>query len=95
MPDMATTGCFAGPSFNLLVGTGLGFLCLQYELHRDTISPVALTPTIRMGFTFVIINCCSIVMIGIFFKKLSYKYSYVLFALYALFIAASLQSLFG
>lgn len=48
-----------------------------------------------MGFTFVIINCCSIVMIGIFFKKLSYKYSYVLFALYALFIAASLQSLFG
>ena len=36
MPDMATTGCFAGPSFNLLVGTGLGFLNLQYKLGRST-----------------------------------------------------------
>ncbi|KAL7538451.1 hypothetical protein ACHAXR_010322 [Thalassiosira sp. AJA248-18] len=39
MPDMATTGCFAGPSFNLLVGTGFGFLYLQYELHTTSISP--------------------------------------------------------
>ena len=96
MPDMATTGCFAGPSFNLLVGTGLGFLYLQYELQRSSISPVSLTPTIRTGFMFVIVNCLSIIVCsGICFKwRLPYRYSFVLFAFYLLFIAMSLETLF-
>lgn len=40
MPDMVTTANFAGPSFNLLLGVGLGFLSLQNKLETDTIYPV-------------------------------------------------------
>mmetsp|Transcript_17291 Transcript_17291/g.41510 ORF Transcript_17291/g.41510 Transcript_17291/m.41510 type:complete len:216 (+) Transcript_17291:149-796(+) len=95
MPDMATTGCFAGPSFNLLVGTGWGFLHLNYELHRSSISPVSLTPNIRIGFTFIIVNCLSIIICSIvlFKRRLPYRYSFVLIGIYLLFIAMSLGAL--
>jgi sodium/potassium/calcium exchanger 6 len=92
MPDMATTGCFAGPSFNLLVGTGLGFLNLQYKLGRSTISPVSITPSIRVGFSFIIVNCLSIVVAGSLFGwRLPRRYSLFLFALYIFFIALSIE----
>eukprot|EP00956_Cyclotella_meneghiniana_P026961 scaffold59514_cov37-Cyclotella_meneghiniana.AAC.1 len=39
MPDMATTANFAGPSFNMLLGVGFGFLALQNKLETSTISP--------------------------------------------------------
>ena len=92
MPDMATTGCFAGPSFNLLVGTGLGFLNLQHELHRPSISPVSITPSIRVGFAFIIVNCLSIVVAGSLSGwRLPRRYSLFLFALYIFFIALSIE----
>jgi sodium/potassium/calcium exchanger 6 len=92
MPDMATTGCFAGPSFNLLVGTGSGFLNLQYELGRSAISPVSITPSIRVGFVFIIVNCMSIVVAGYLLGwRLPRNYSFFLFALYLLFIGFSIE----
>lgn len=95
MPDMATTGCFAGPSFNLLVGTGCGFLYLQYELHRTSISPLSLTPTIRTGFVFILLNTFLILCCGFFFRwALPSRYSYVMFTIYLLFIATSLKTVF-
>mmetsp|Transcript_19895 Transcript_19895/g.37431 ORF Transcript_19895/g.37431 Transcript_19895/m.37431 type:complete len:111 (+) Transcript_19895:1511-1843(+) len=96
MPDMATTGCFAGPSFNLLVGTGLGFLKLQKDLGRSVIEPVSLTPTIRIGFVFIIANCLLIILCsGIFFRwTLPHRYSFVLFTLYLCFIAMSIKTMF-
>ena len=95
MPDMATTGCFAGPAFNLHIGSGIGFLYLQYELQRNVVGPLSLTPAIRIGFACIILNCLLIVICGIWFKgTLPYRYSFALFTLYALFIALSLKTVF-
>jgi sodium/potassium/calcium exchanger 6 len=83
MSDMATTGCFAGPTFNLSVGTGLGFLNLQYNLDSSSISLVSITPSIRICYTFIIVNCLLIVVAGSLFGwRLPRQYSLFLFALY-------------
>mmetsp|Transcript_17433 Transcript_17433/g.33272 ORF Transcript_17433/g.33272 Transcript_17433/m.33272 type:complete len:98 (-) Transcript_17433:48-341(-) len=95
MPDMATTGCFAGPSFNLLVGTGLGFLSLQRKLEMTYISPVTLTPSIRIGFLFILINCSSAIICGMFCKwEIPHRYSYVFFAMYAVYIFVCVKAVF-
>lgn len=92
MPDMATTGCFAGPAFCLLVGTGLGFLNLQHELQRSTITPLSLTPSIRVGFSFIITNCVCIIIAGSIFNwRLPRRYWLWMFALYIIFIGLSIE----
>ncbi|KAL7483406.1 hypothetical protein ACHAW6_009056 [Cyclotella cf. meneghiniana] len=94
MPDMATTANFAGPAFNLLVGTSIGFLSLQHELQSDSVFPVTLTPSIRIGFSFNIINCFLITLCAAICNlRIPYRYSYVFFALYFSFIAISLMTL--
>ena len=75
--------------------SGLGFLDLQYQLDNKSISPVSLTPYVRTGFTFIIINCCMILVSGILFKwRLPYQYSFVVYTMYILCIATSLEQLF-
>lgn len=92
MPDMATTGCFAGPSFTLLVGIGLGFLNLQHELQRSTITPLSLTPSIRVGFGFIITNCVCIIIAGSIFNwRLPRRYCLWMFTLYMIFIGLSIE----
>jgi sodium/potassium/calcium exchanger 6 len=94
MPDMATTANFAGPSFNLLLGVGFGFLSLQNELQTDTIYPVSITRSIRIGFSFIVINCVLIIVCAVVCQwRLPYRYSYVFFAIYVMFIAMSLSTL--
>eukprot|EP00986_Skeletonema_menzelii_P019070 scaffold27059_cov164-Skeletonema_menzelii.AAC.10 len=93
---MATTAVFAGPAFNLLVGVGFGFLELQRKLDTPVISPVTLNATIRIGFTFIIVNCLAIAICGISCQwRIPKRYSYVLFAWYALFILFILNSFIG
>jgi sodium/potassium/calcium exchanger 6 len=93
-PDMATTANFAGPSFNLLVGMGCGFLSLQHKLHSTSIFPVSLTQSIRIGFSFNILNCLLIIICAICCQwRIPHRYSYVFFVLYAMFIAMSLMTL--
>jgi len=92
--DMATTANFAGPSFNLLVGVGFGFLSLQNKIRSTTVYPVSLTQSLRIGFSFNTINCCLIILCAVICQwRLPYRYSYVFFALYVLFIAMSLMTL--
>lgn len=94
MPDMATTANFAGPSFNLLVGVGCGFLSLQNKLQSDTIFPVSITRSIRIGFSFNVMNCLLVIMCAVVCQwRLPYRYSYVFFVLYLAFIAMSLSTL--
>ncbi|KAL7513127.1 hypothetical protein ACHAXN_011698 [Cyclotella atomus] len=94
MPDMATTANFAGPSFNLLLGVGLGFLSLQNKLQTDTIYPVSITRSIRIGFSFNVLNCLLIVFCAVACQwRLPYRYSYAFFAIYLMFIAMSLSTL--
>mmetsp|Transcript_19503 Transcript_19503/g.40855 ORF Transcript_19503/g.40855 Transcript_19503/m.40855 type:complete len:865 (-) Transcript_19503:130-2724(-) len=92
---ITSSGCFAGPSFNLLVGTGLGFLSLQRKLDMSYISPVTLTPSIRIGFLFILINCSSAIICGMFCKwEIPHRYSYVFFAMYAVYIFVCVKAVF-
>ena len=93
MPDMATTGCFAGPSFNLLLGLGLGFWALQRKNHSDVIAPLTLIASVEIGFIFIITNCLFIVAFSWFFFKfrLPPGYSYFQYSLYFSFIVISLK----
>mmetsp|Transcript_14374 Transcript_14374/g.20393 ORF Transcript_14374/g.20393 Transcript_14374/m.20393 type:complete len:104 (-) Transcript_14374:58-369(-) len=96
LPNMATTAVFAGPAFNLLVGVGCGFLALQRKLDTPVISPVTLNTSIRIGFTFIIINCLAISLCGIVCQwRVPKSYSYVLFGWYTLFILFTLNSFIG
>mmetsp|Transcript_9353 Transcript_9353/g.14426 ORF Transcript_9353/g.14426 Transcript_9353/m.14426 type:complete len:856 (-) Transcript_9353:30-2597(-) len=96
LPNMATTAVFAGPAFNLLVGVGCGFLSLQRKLDTPIISPVTLNTNIRIGFTFIIVNCLAISLCGMSCQwRVPKSYSYVLFAWYALFILFTLNSFIG
>ena len=91
---MATTANFAGPSFNLLLGVGCGFLALQNKIKSSTVYPVSLTESIRIGFSFNVMNCLFILLCAVFCQwRLPYMYSYVFFGLYVLFIAMSLLTL--
>ena len=94
MPDMATTANFAGPSFNLLLGVGCGFLALQNKIQSTTVYPVSLTQSIRIGFSFNVMNCFLIILCAVCCQwRLPYMYSYVFFVLYVLFITMSLLTL--
>ena len=91
LPNMAATAVFAGPAFNLLVGVGCGFLALQEKLDTSVITPVTLNKSIRTGFAFIIINCIAIAICGVLCHwRVPERYSYVLFAWYALFILCTL-----
>jgi len=93
MPDMATTGCFAGPSFNLLLGLGLGFWALQRKNCNDVIEPLALIASVEIGFIFIIANClCIVVFSWLCFKfRLPSRYSIFQYLLYTAFIVMSLK----
>lgn len=94
MPDMATTANFAGPSFNMLLGVGFGFLALQNKLETSTISPVSLNQSIRIGFGFNVMNCFLIILFAVICGwRIPRQYSFALFLLYSLFIATSLMTL--
>ena len=58
---------FAGPSFNLLVGLGLGLLTQKEALLSGGL-PVQLIPSVQTGFIFLICNCMITVISGYYHK---------------------------
>jgi len=66
--DMSMAACFAGPSFNLLVGLGCGLLTQKESLLSDDGLMISLGSSVRTGFIFLIFNCAVTVFIGIWNK---------------------------
>jgi len=91
LANMAMTACFAGPVFNILLGLGLGFRGLESQTGEAE-SQVSLSAPILAGFVFIVLNCVTILAIGIFVGKgrIETSYGYVAVTLYAIYIVTSI-----
>jgi len=91
LANMAMTACFAGPVFNILLGLGLGFRSLQSQTGTEE-STASLSAPIVTGFVFIILNCVTILIVGIFVGKgrIETSYGYVAVMLYAIYVITSI-----
>lgn len=91
LANMAMTACFAGPVFNMLLGLGLGFRSLQRQTGEEE-SDVSLPAPIITGFVFIILNCLTILVGGIFVGKgnIRSSYGYVALFLYTIYVITSI-----
>ncbi len=85
--------CFAGPSFNLLIGLGSGLLTQKESLLADGV-PISLMPSVRLGFIFLICNCTLTIVSGLWHGGYIPRWNaYVFFAMYFGYMAMSSQHL--
>lgn len=91
LANMAMTACFAGPIFNILVGLGLGFSSLATKTGNP-VATVSLSPPIVTGFVFVLLNCTTILVLGLAFGKgrIETSYGYVALSIYCVYLVASI-----
>jgi len=91
LANMAITACFASPIFNILIGFGSAFSVLRSIEDEDTIE-VELSPSITVGFMFLILNSVAILVTGIFIckGKIPKTYGYFSLALYLVYIVTSI-----
>jgi sodium/potassium/calcium exchanger 6 len=91
LANMAMTACFAGPVFNILMGLGLGFGSLARQTGNQQ-SAVALSSPVVTGFIFVMVNCVSILLVGIFVGtgRIEPYYGYVAVGLYGIYVIVSI-----
>jgi sodium/potassium/calcium exchanger 6 len=99
LSNMAMTACFAGPVFNMLIGTGVGFSILLSSDNPDVAKngrfAVELSPGITAGFCFIIVNCAAIAAFGVFNDNFVPKqYGYASASLYGVYMITSFLLLF-
>lgn len=90
LANMAITACFAGPIFNIFIGLGGGFAQLNEEQGQDE-TDVKLTPSIIVGFLFMVINSLLVIVSGVLYKGVIPKgYGYAALTLYVLYVIISI-----
>ena len=91
LANMAITACFAGPVFNILIGLSGGFAALSKETGVEKIQ-VELTPSINVGFFFLLCNCLLVLVSGLLWNNgfIPKGYGYVALALYTIYVLASI-----
>mmetsp|Transcript_2131 Transcript_2131/g.4564 ORF Transcript_2131/g.4564 Transcript_2131/m.4564 type:complete len:807 (-) Transcript_2131:65-2485(-) len=93
LADMSVAACFAGPSFNLLIGLGSGLLTQKESLLADGV-PISLMPSVQLGFIFLIFNCTLTIASGLWHGGYIPRWNaYVFFAMYFGYMAMSSQHL--
>lgn len=94
LADMSMAACFAGPSFNLLVGLGFALLTQKEALMSEQGLNVTLMPTVRIGFIFLIVNCiAAIASISYHGGSIPKMYCYVFWIFYFAYLSMSAQHL--
>jgi sodium/potassium/calcium exchanger 6 len=96
LANMAMTACFAGPVFNILIGLGLGFSSAA-AYTGNAVANVSLSPSVVVGFVFVILNGASILLTGMVLGKgrIEMYYGYMAVGLYAIYLTASIALQFS
>lgn len=92
--DMSMAACFAGPSFNLLIGLGSGLLTQKEALLSDDGLSMALMPSVRTGFLLLISNCLVTIASGLWHRGVIPKtHGYLFWAIYLGYMTLSAQHL--
>ena len=96
LANMAATACWAGPTFNILIGLAAGFTALGNITGKDE-SEVALSASITTGFIFTLINCAALVFSGVFLFKgyIPPAFGYFSIALYVAYVITCLYVQFA
>jgi len=92
--DMSMAACFAGPSFNLLIGLGSGLLTQKEALLSDEGLSMVLMPSVRTGFVLLISNCLITIVSGLWYRGVIPKtHGYLFWAIYLGYMTLSAQHL--
>jgi len=96
LANMAATACWAGPTFNILIGLAAGFTAMGNITGKDE-SEVALSASITTGFIFTLINCAALVFSGVFLFKgfIPPEFGYFSIALYIAYVITCLYVQFA
>uniref|UniRef100_A0A7R9ZRY4 Sodium/calcium exchanger membrane region domain-containing protein n=1 Tax=Craspedostauros australis TaxID=1486917 RepID=A0A7R9ZRY4_9STRA len=88
LANMAMTACFAGPVFNILMGLGLGFSSSAASTG-NAVKEVSLSPTVVVGFIFILLNSIVIIFTGLVLGNGRIKpyYGYIALALYTVYVS--------
>lgn len=65
LSEMSMAACFAGPSFNLLIGLGCGLLSQKESLLSNDGLNITLMPSVKVGFICLIFNCVTTIICGL------------------------------
>lgn len=94
LADMSMAACFAGPSFNLLVGLGFGLLTQKETLMSTEGLNVSMMPTVRIGFIFLIANCIAAIASSLYHGGIIPKmHGYAFWTFYFAYLSMSAQHL--
>lgn len=93
--DMSMAACFAGPSFNLLIGLGSGLLSQKgLLLSEEGLNFISMVQSVKMGFLFLITNCILGIVLGVYHKGIiPTGSSKLFFAMYMMFMTMNAQLL--
>ena len=96
LANMAATACWAGPTFNILIGLAAGFTAMGNITGKEE-SEVALSASITTGFIFTLINCAALVFSGVFLFKgfIPPEFGYFSIALYVAYVITCLYVQFA
>ncbi len=94
LADMSMAACFAGPSFNLLVGLGFGLLTQKESLMSEEGLNVSMSSTVRIGFIFLIANCVAAIVSSLYHGGIIPKmHGYAFWTFYFAYLSMCAQNL--
>jgi len=92
---MSLSACFAGPSFNLLIGLACGLLTQKDALLSDEGLSTTGMPTVKIGFIMLLCNAMLFIAISVYNGGVIHKsQGYIFWAVYLIYMTLSAQHMY-